>query len=674
MLSRRKLITGAAALAAYSQIEDAVAQPMRELLFGRASSNVVPAGPAAAAALALLPASITTTTRNKLVTAINSLAAGGWWSKMDFFHLYAADNTPNSAVDLTGNGFTSGFGATMTLLPRVGYYGNGSDSSGVINTNFIPATNGSNYKLNSCSLGVGIVNNRTTADTSVVMGSVNSSSAYDQIAPLYTGNIGIGTLGSSSGSAQGTTSGTRGVWTVSRTASNAFSLYQNGSVVASASNASVSLTTNKIIVCGRWINVSTPGNYSNDVVAFDFAGSGFSNADVVGINSALQPLLAAAVPSIAAAWGFTNNALNYTPSGLSDIDLSLTNNPGFNLYMTPFWGVGAPNPMADLSYASGILTNQASVNAQFYRSRVSTRGNSSSTFTGSVSGTTLTVSAMIGVNAGGYGGTSYTNPVAAGQKLGGAGFGTQPLSGPTILQQLTGTSGGAGTYQLDTNMGTIASETMNGYSSVGAIPPFKAGGFFDFRAAFNPALSPATPTNQAYPLMQLVGLNSLFGRQFINTAASTQMRGAEIDLLEVNPTSVAGSPQYLMGSHDEQVPSNYADWLYTNELSSVVSTAALGNPTFTNPHHYQVLWVPASLNGGVGLIWRFFDGVRVNGLDITYSSSGPATGTWQSAGGQVIANFNGNMSIADSDQMVLQFDGGYGQALNVYSISVMQAP
>jgi hypothetical protein len=84
--------------------------------------------------------------------------------------------------------------------------------------------------------------------------------------------------------------------------------------------------------------------------------------------------------------------------------------------------------------------------------------------TGSISGTTLTVTATGGV----------TNPISPdGEVINGAGITTNTI----IVSQLSGTPGGIGTYQLNSSQGAIASETIT------LISPHKAGGEADGTAA-----------------------------------------------------------------------------------------------------------------------------------------------------------------------------------------------
>lgn len=76
--------------------------------------------------------------------------------------------------------------------------------------------------------------------------------------------------------------------------------------------------------------------------------------------------------------------------------------------------------------------------------------------TASISGTTLTVT------------VAASNAIGIGQGISGGGITPTPV----ILSQLTGTAGGAGTYQLSASQGTVGSESMTaqGFPVVGGLP------------------------------------------------------------------------------------------------------------------------------------------------------------------------------------------------------------
>ncbi len=112
----------------------------------------------------------------------------------------------------------------------------------------------------------------------------------------------------------------------------------------------------------------------------------------------------------------------------------------YNLKMAG-WQVGDPLSQLDGDIAGG--TTISSISGDGTTVTVSaplTKGYAS--FTGSVSGITLTA-------------TSVTGGIAVGATLSGSGVG-----GTLIASQLSGSTGGAGTYSLSANLGTIGSEAM----------------------------------------------------------------------------------------------------------------------------------------------------------------------------------------------------------------------
>lgn len=607
-----------------------------------------------AAALALLPQSLTHATRIKYIQAINAIPAA-IWAKLSFLHIYATDNTPNSVIDLTGNGNTATLTGVQNFMPRVGYQGDGSTF--YINSNWTPSTEGGS--LNDASRGVMIANNRTVNQTWADLGGAGSGSNLDWIFALFSDGKAYGSI-SGAGSTGATNSvGTKGLWISSRQSSTTLTVYKDGAAFTSGANTSGAQSSRPILILAGYVSGAsgTVSNFSADTAALAFGGLGLSASEVATLSSALAVFMPASVPAtLAEAWGFTRTTFGYTPASIAEVDTGLTNGAGFTWYATQFWGEGNPSG-SDFTVSGGKLIANASMSAAQYRARLSTRGNSSSTFSGSISGTTLVVNTMLGVVAT-HGGASYTNPVAVGQRICGANMGiSQPLSGPLALEQLTGTPGGVGTYRLDTSFGNITAQVFNGYSDVGLIPRFQPGGLFEFVFSFDPLLTPAAFGGgdvPDHPTFEMVGINSLWGRQFENVSHSTKMHAGEIDFLEVYPGVLPGIPSaYLLSVVDETVPTDYADWNLIVASPNSLTTAQMGSPAFTNPNTFQVLWVPATMNGGVGLIYRYINGVRISSMDIQY-----ATG--------------GTLSILDTDEMVLQMDGGYHQPVNLHSCTVKQ--
>jgi hypothetical protein len=95
-------------------------------------------------------------------------------------------------------------------------------------------------------------------------------------------------------------------------------------------------------------------------------------------------------------------------------------------------------------------------------------------------------------------------------------------------------------------------------------------------------------------------------------------------------------------------------------------TESVANKDYPNFHKYGCLWVPQSLNGGTGIIRRFFDGVELSGCSpLTYSATG---GTWPH--GSIPAGLYQNL---DSQQMMICLEAGYQQPVLWDYVMVWQA-
>lgn len=87
--------------------------------------------------------------RLKQSVLLSSLKSAGVWSKLDTFANFATDGSSNFAlIDWKRLALYTGVNSP-TFTTNQGFYGNGTSS--YIDTNFNPATSGSNYKLNDAS-------------------------------------------------------------------------------------------------------------------------------------------------------------------------------------------------------------------------------------------------------------------------------------------------------------------------------------------------------------------------------------------------------------------------------------------------------------------------------------------------------------------------------------------
>lgn len=267
------------------QIGGGISQGFDGGISSSAVGNPTP-GSAAAAALALLPDVLSQAEKNKYVSAINALDAGGWWSKMDFFYILQTSTSNNAKVDLTGHGFTAVPGGSVTFAADVGYTGNGTNAAGTIAVPYAPNPNGTNFTVNSCAMGIGIVNNRTTFNNAAFVGGQNAGNDFDQVGTLA-GGTAFGDLGTTS-SVSGAATTTKGTWIASRTSSSALALYQNGTTIASSgASTAVAVSTTPLTLLGRSILPSGIDSFSAETVAFAFAMSGVSSGDAASISTIL---------------------------------------------------------------------------------------------------------------------------------------------------------------------------------------------------------------------------------------------------------------------------------------------------------------------------------------------------------------------------------------------------
>jgi hypothetical protein len=92
-----------------------------------------------------------------------------------------------------------------------------------------------------------------------------------------------------------------------------------------------------------------------------------------------------------------------------------------------------------------------------------------------------------------------------------------------------------------------------------------------------------------------------------------------------------------------------------------------GSPDLTQFHRYGTLWVPASKNGGTGLVKRYFDGTLIAGC-FTYSATTGADPAFSPN------NPNGVFSLIDRETVMLILASGQGAnwPMNVNNVIVVQ--
>lgn len=211
---------------------------------------------------------------------ITALQNAGIWAELDMLQV-RVDTSEYSAlqdwIDTSRHATKSG---TVTFITNGGMYGNGT--SGRINTNYNPYTDGVNFTQNSNSFGVYVGNrvleNKTdlsalqTGTTGNEVQSISTSPslyAYDNEATQRTLANDIG----------------RGLHAVKRTGANVWTSTVGGYLGTTFTNASTSIVNEPMWEYCRAVN-TTYSKYSTRKHYYIFAGSG--NIDLFLLNSIME--------------------------------------------------------------------------------------------------------------------------------------------------------------------------------------------------------------------------------------------------------------------------------------------------------------------------------------------------------------------------------------------------
>jgi hypothetical protein len=130
----------------------------------------------------------------------------------------------------------------------------------------------------------------------------------------------------------------------------------------------------------------------------------------------------------------------------------------------------------------------------------------------------------------------------------------------------------------------------------------------------------------------------------------------EFDLFEAFPDATAGiiDPTESVNDWTPNINCVFSGYDLPNRTAS--STADFDSPDWSQMNTYGTLWIPASKNGGsYGKIERFFNGVHIPSLDVTYP------------------DIDGHYALLDGETFGLILGAGTDDwALNVKSVTVWQ--
>lgn len=201
---------------------------------------------------------------------------------------------------------------------------------------------------------------------------------------------------------------------------------------------------------------------------------------------------------------------------------------------------------------------------------------------------------------------------------------------------------------LDYSLATCGYSSGTGSASVVG-HSYGPGIYMQMTAAFNGALANTTPG-----IGPVIWTSSVEFLQGTLTGDFTELDGA----LQAAGTG-AGTFKMLTSIHDWNIGLSQ-----NNANTNDDATTHMATPGDLHLHTYGTLWVPATFNGGTGLIQYYYDGVHITSSDVSYSATGPASP------GAVPSNPNGTFSSLDGTHLCILLGPGIAWPIYVTNVQV----
>ncbi len=221
---------------------------------------------------------------------INGLVSDSVWSKLDFLHIYATQDTTTAQLNLVSSSYPATLNGSPTFTADRGYTGTNASSTVYINTSFNPTTASSpKFVLNSAHISMWQVNNVQSQS----IGVVDGASASTAINPRFTDNKGYFYINNSDSNRAVLASSTdsTGHWISSRTSSSVLTAYRNGSSVASSGLASGAIANRNIYTLA--VDAGGTANGTSGQCAMASLGSSLNGTDATNLYNRLRTYMTA---------------------------------------------------------------------------------------------------------------------------------------------------------------------------------------------------------------------------------------------------------------------------------------------------------------------------------------------------------------------------------------------
>lgn len=252
---------------------------------GLGISNKVVSMTSIAAIVAAMPTPMTAAHKLALATLVNTLRSQGIWQKFDLFYDFiGAEDNANLVINLANPGsYTATIVGTVAHVQGYGIKGDGT--SGYLNTNWIPGTNGVNYQASNAHLGALETSNigSATSPQAYVVGGGQAFLVPRTASNVFFANINVTSSGSSIG---GTVTDSSGHTLASRNAANVV-VYKNGiSAVTISPPTTTAVTVRSLYILAR-NNSGVADFFSARLLNVFHAGADLTASEVALLSAAL---------------------------------------------------------------------------------------------------------------------------------------------------------------------------------------------------------------------------------------------------------------------------------------------------------------------------------------------------------------------------------------------------
>lgn len=232
-----------------------------------------------------LPTAIPDDTLAFIAAFIDSMQGRGYWTRVDEAWLLANKTSANALIGMKGLSNAT-IGGTITFTPYRGFTSNGT--TGYINTNFNPATDGAQFNQDDCGFGF---YSRTDQQSEGHDFGGRDATNFTRIKSRSTANVVDTWVNQSVTNTSRANTSSTGFIYANRTAATVYGTYRNGVVIVSVNTGSSTGLLNVDMSLGGQNNQGVVANFTTREYSFAMVGDAFTATEQVLIYGFLEVLL-----------------------------------------------------------------------------------------------------------------------------------------------------------------------------------------------------------------------------------------------------------------------------------------------------------------------------------------------------------------------------------------------